>query len=124
MTMEPTDVSLSRKALPKNLAEFLDMMHGIGEAVPAPSPTAVRLATALAERLDALVPAPFRVHAEGGWVSRFNGGQWDGSAEVAGILDQDLSAERKDRWEPHDWPFVDRVVTISYNVLNSVQDMI
>ena len=55
---------------------------------PDPSPAAVRLAVALAERLDAVVSAPFRVRAEGGWVALYHGETLDGSAQVAETLDQ------------------------------------
>src|SRR5215831_12392784 len=103
--------------LPRNLAEALELSRRLGREVPAPSPRGIRLATALAERLDAVVPAPSRVRAEGGHVSHFIGDQWTGSSDVAGILDQDLSV-------PHEWPFVDRVVSISYNVLSHIQDLI
>lgn len=120
--MEPTDDSLPLSELPKNLS--LQLWRLMGEDVAAPSPSAVRLAAALAERLAAVIPAPFRVQAEGGWVSGYEDDRWDCSSDVAGVLDQDLSATREDGWEPEEWPFVDRVVSISYNVLSSVQDMI
>lgn len=112
--MELSHDRIRPERVPKNLAEFLELLRRSGQDVAAPSPTAVRLAAALAERFGAVVPAQFRVSAEGGWVSRFVGAQWDGSSDVAGVLDG----------EPEASPFVDRVVSAGYHVLSSVQDMI
>jgi hypothetical protein len=109
--MEPTTDSLPFEERPKNLAEALQLWRLMGEIDPAPSPAGVQLAAALAECLDAVVRAPFRLRAENGWVSRFDGAQWDSSSEVAGILDQDLSAGGKNEGEPEQWPFVERVVS-------------
>lgn len=122
--MESSNERVSPWRLPTSLAEFLELQRRRGADMPSPSRAAVRLATALAERLDAVVPSPFSVRAESGWVSRFEGAKWDGSSEVAGILDWDPSAAREAGWETEDWPFVDRVVTVCDNVLNAVQDMI
>jgi hypothetical protein len=57
---------------------------------PDPTPAALRLAVALAERLDAVVPRPFRVRADDGWVSRYHGDAWEGSSDVASVLDQPI----------------------------------
>jgi hypothetical protein len=48
-----------------------------------PSLAALRLATLLAQRLDAIVPRPFRVQAEAGMVSCYAGEEWDSSTDVA-----------------------------------------
>jgi len=106
---------------PKNVAEALASL-GIEKAVP--SPTAVRLAAALAECLDAVIPRPFRVQAEGGYISGYEGDRWDSSSDVAGVLDWNPSPARETGWHPADPPFVERVVSIADGVLNSVQDMI
>src|SRR6478672_8839757 len=113
--MEPSDIPESHIELPKNLAEALDLRRRLGLEVPIPSRPGIRLATALAERLDAVVPAPFRVRAEDGHVSQFIGNQWCASSDVAGILDQDSSDQGADELESEDWPFVDRVASICYN---------
>jgi hypothetical protein len=104
--------------MPKNIAEALTLFR---MAEDVPSPAAVWLATALAERLDAVVPAPFHVRAEGAWVSLFDGARWDGSSDVAGILDQDTSTS-EDAAESEEALFADRIASISYNVLSSVQN--
>src|SRR5689334_10980549 len=106
---------------PKNVTEAL-AWFGIQKAVP--SPAAVRLAAALAERLDAVIPPPFRVQAEDGYVSGYEGDRWDSSSDVAGVLDWDPAAAREAGWDPADAPFATRVVSIAENVLNSFQDMI
>jgi hypothetical protein len=62
-------------------------------AQSAPSPAAIRLALSLAERLDAVVPRPFRVVAEAGRVSLYDGEAWDSSSGVAGVLDQEIAPE-------------------------------
>lgn len=79
----------------------------------------MRLAMALADRLNAVAPDPFRVRAEGGWVSLYRGTEWDGSTGVAAILDADsgpkgLTEEGQD--------FAETVRNASYAVLSSVQD--
>ena len=122
--MESSDEGVGPTSVPMSLAEFLEIRRRGGEDIAIPSVAGVRLATALAERIGAVVPAPFRVHAEGGWVSRFEGARWDGSTDVAGILDGHPSAAYLPGWLPEGSPFVDRVVSISYSVLNDVQDMI
>jgi hypothetical protein len=104
--------------MPKNLAEALALFR-MGEGVP--SLAAVSLATALADRLEAVVPAPFHVRAEGAWVSLFDGARWDGSSDVAGVLDQETSTS-EDAAESVERLFADRVASISYSVLSSVQD--
>src|SRR5215217_2093944 len=67
-----------------------------------PSPAALRLATALAERLDVVVPRPFSVRAEGGLVSIYRGATLDHSCEVAVIFDQEVDTENPYYEE---WPF-------------------
>ena len=69
-------------------------------------------------------PAPFRIHAEGGWVISMNAGQLDTVSDVAGVLDWDPSTAREDGWETEESPFVDRVISIAGHILSSVQDMI
>src|SRR5258707_5581040 len=107
--MELSREGIPPKRLPKTLAEALALFR-MGEDVP--SPTAVRLATALAERLDAVVPAPFHMRAEGAWVSLFDGARWDGSSDVAGILDQGPSTS-KDAAKSEERLFADRTGSIS-----------
>ena len=122
--MEPIDDSSPLKERPKNLAEALQFWRLMGGDNRAPSPTAVRLAAVLAERLDAIVPAPFRVRAEGGWVSGSIGDRLDFVADVAFFLDRDPSAARDAGSESEESSFVDRVLSITDHVLGSVQDMI
>jgi hypothetical protein len=105
---------------PKNWLESLRLLR---VANGTPSPTAARLAAALSERLDAVVPAPFRVRAEGGCVSLFEGDQWQCSSDVAVVLDQALSAS-EDVAAGGDKPLTDRIVSISWMVLSYVQDAI
>jgi hypothetical protein len=94
-----------------------------GQPAPDASPAARRLAVALAERLNAILPAPWRARAEGGWVSFYEGERWDGSSDVAGILDQVLAPEDEET-EPEDWPFPDRVVSVALGILSAAQDAI
>lgn len=95
-----------------------------GQAPPA-SPQAKRLAAALAERLDSVVPAPFRVRAEGGWVAVYRGTEFDGASDVAGILDQVIDPTHP-YYEPgdEDWSVAERVTTAVGGVLSSVQDAV
>jgi hypothetical protein len=86
---------------------------------PDPSPPAIRLAAALAERLDAVVPRPFRVRAEGGWVSLYRGSAWDGSSDVAGVLDQEADPEAP---AGERGSFAWFAAMVAENVLSSVQD--
>jgi hypothetical protein len=90
-----------------------------------PSRAAVRLAAALAERLAAVVPAPFRVGAEGGWVVLHRGDVWDGSSDVAGGLDQEVDPTHPYH-EPRDedWSLADRAAMVAEGVLSSVQDAV
>ena len=89
-------------------------------AGPAPdaSAAAVRLAAALAARLNAVVPRPFRVRAEGGWVARYHGESWEGSSDVAGVLDQPIAPDETDE----QWKFPGLAAGIAWNALSSVQD--
>src|SRR4051812_2163407 len=122
--MEPADPSRPRQSPAPSLAEALRVFRLHGEADAVPSPAAVWLAATLATRLQAVVPPPFHVRAENGWVSYFNGPQWVGSTGVASILDQDLAGEPDEpgaRDEPRQ---ADQICSICWNVLNSVQDMI
>ena len=95
----------------------------LGQSDPEPSPRARRLAVALATRLDAVVPSPWRLRAEGGWVSRYEGAQWEGSSDVAGILDQVLLPEEGEA-SAEEWPFPERVVSVALGVLSATQDAI
>lgn len=100
--------------------------HQARPADPEPSPAAVRLAAALAERLDAVLPPPFRAHAEGGWVALYHDSAWNGSTGVAGVLDQELDAAEPG---PEDAdagprPLADLARTVAWNVLSSAQDAV
>jgi hypothetical protein len=109
--MERLPESTPPHRTPRDLAEAI---AAILEAQNAPSPAAVRLASALAERLDAVVPVPFHVRAEGGLVASLIGAHYDTISDVAGVLERDAE----------DSPFVERVLTVCHQVLNNVQDMI
>ena len=87
-----------------------------------PSPAAVRLAAALAERLDVVVPRPFHVRAEGGWIAVYRGEEWDGSTGVAAIVgDDDAGPEGiADKGAP----LAERVQAAAWAVLSSVQDAV
>ena len=97
---------------------------------PDPSPAALRLAATLAERLDAVVPRPFRVRAGLRGVSVYRGDVPEGGSDVAGVLDHqpgppdpdDEDAEEEAEREPE--PFAQRVAHVAWNVLNGVQDVI
>lgn len=109
---------------PKSLAESLSLFAVHGDD-SLPSPAAVKLAAMLAERLQAIMPSPFHVRAEGGWVSYFNDEQWDGSSEVAGILDQQQPGTNDDLDEQDERrPMEDQVASICWNVLSAAQDMV
>jgi hypothetical protein len=86
---------------------------------PEPSPAAVRLAAALAERLDAVVPRPLRVQAEGGWVSVYHGVTARSSTGVAPVLDQDAGPVEED---DERWSFEAVAAGVAWNALSSVQD--
>jgi hypothetical protein len=92
----------------------------LGRHEPSPSPAAVRLAAALAERLDTVVPRPLRVRAEGGWVTVFAGDTPYSGSGVAAVLDQpadlDDLDERRSSWEI--------VASVAWNVLSGVQDAV
>ena len=86
-----------------------------------PSLAAVRLASALAERLDAVVPRPIRVRAEGGWVSLYVGEQPYASIGVAAVLDQEIDSDEKDVERRS---FAERAATVVWNALSSAQDTV
>lgn len=86
-----------------------------------PSPAAVRLAAALAERLAPVVPAPFRVEAEGGWLTLYHGTALDGSTPVGWVLDQEIDPADPDAAE---WSFAHRARLVTDNALSSVQDAV
>ncbi|HEY0778994.1 MAG TPA: hypothetical protein VGD56_13570, partial [Gemmatirosa sp.] len=90
-----------------------------------PSPAAVRLAATLAARLDAVVPRPFRVRAEGGWVAVYRGDEWDGSSDVAGVLDHVVDPAHP-YYQPgdEDRPWAERAAGVAEGVLSSVQDAV
>lgn len=56
--------------------------------LPEPSPIEIRLAEALAERLDAVVPSGCRVRAYSGLVNLYRGSEYWGGNVVVGVLDQ------------------------------------
>lgn len=90
-----------------------------------PSRAAVRLAAALAERLAPVLPPPFRVHAEDGWVALYRGAERDGSSGVTAMLDHVADPEHPDH-KPgdDDWPLAARAETVARGVLSSVQDAV
>lgn len=55
--------------------------------LPEPSAIEIRLAEALAERLDAVVPSGFRVRAYQGLVCLYHGSEFHGCNGVVGVLD-------------------------------------
>jgi hypothetical protein len=122
--MEPTDSPFARHLPPKSLAEARRLFRRTADVDSSLSPMAIWLAATLAERLETILPPPFHVRAEGGWVSYFNGDDWDGSSDIAGVLDQDSSAANADSDQHDETPPVDRVASICWNVLSSAQDMI
>ncbi len=86
-----------------------------------PSVAALRLATLLAQRLDAVVPRPFRVRAEAGMVANYEGEEWDGSTDVAFVLDQEIDQDAvPGEWGSYAWA----AATAASSALNSVQDLI
>ena len=86
---------------------------------PKPSAAGMRFAAALAERLDAVVPHPFRVRAEEGLVSLYAGEARDSSSDVAGLLDQKVDAVAP-LGERHS--LASLAAMVAGNVLSSVQD--
>jgi len=83
------------------------------------SPAARRLATLVAQRLDAVVPRPFRVEAEGGVVSLHEGATWDTSIHVASLVDQDVD---RDAAPGERGSFAWNAASAAESVLNNVQD--
>ena len=49
--------------------------------------------TLLAQRLDPVVPRPFRVLADAGMVACYEGNEWDSSTDVAFVLDQEIDQD-------------------------------
>lgn len=92
-----------------------------GEQPYEPSLAAVRLAAALSERLAPVVPAPFRVEAEGGWLTLYHGAGIDGSTPVGWVLDQEIDPADPDAAE---WSFAHRARLVADNALSSVQDAV
>lgn len=99
--------------------ERSDFPSGFDAAPPDPSPAALGLAAALAERLDVVVPPPFRVRAEGAWVSLYEGDRWDGSSDVASVLDQEIDP---DAAEGAHGSFAWMAAMVAECVLSRVQD--
>ena len=85
----------------------------------APSRASIKLAAALAARLNAVVPDPFSVRAEGAWVSLYCGNAFDSSSSVAGVLDQEVDPEVAAS-ERHSFAWF--AASVSESVLSSVQD--
>jgi hypothetical protein len=88
------------------------------ERVP-PSLAALRLGTLLAQRLDAVVPRPFRVQADAGWVALYEGAAFDSSSDVSGVLDQEID---QDAAAGERGSFAWNVAGVAWNVLSHVQD--
>jgi hypothetical protein len=86
---------------------------------PAPSPASIQLAAALAARLNAVVPHPFRVRAEDDRVALYHGDAFDSSIGLAAVLDQEVdpraAAGERDS-------FAWFAAMVSESVLSSVQD--
>lgn len=78
--------------------------------LPKPSPIETRLAQALAERLDAVVPGGFRVRAFEGLVCLYQGQEFHGCNGVMGLLERD------------DEPLAESVARAAAAVLNGIQD--
>src|SRR5690349_8200183 len=88
------------------------------ERTPA-SPAARRLATLVAQRLDAVVPRPFRVEVNGGVVVLYAGATWDTSINVASLVDQDVDP---DAAQGERGSFAWNAASAAGSVLNNVQD--
>ncbi len=73
----------------------------------------------MAARLDAVVPDPFRVYAEGDEVSLYRGDAFDSSIGVAGVLDQEADPQAA-AGERHSFAWF--AATVAESVLSSVQD--
>lgn len=84
-----------------------------------PSLAALRLATLLAQRLDAVVPRPFRIQADAGMVSLYEGAAFDSSSDVTGVLDQELDP---DAAIGERGSFAWQAAGVAWNALSSVQD--
>jgi hypothetical protein len=119
--MEPTDLPQRHYSRPNGLSEFLRIFRPGRDGDRAASPAATLIAEALAERLEAVVPPPFHVRAEDGWVSRFNGDYWDGSSDVARAVDL---PEEDDNSDDRREAQINWIVSSCWGVLSSVQDMI
>jgi hypothetical protein len=74
---------------------------------------AARLAAALVARLAPVLPAPFRVCAEGESIASYEGTKWWGTTAVDAV-----------NWfaDDPDWRFAERVTSSTWTVLSSVQD--
>ena len=135
--MEPTDLPLRPREPSKNLSDALQRLGIRVENYPAPPSAAVWLAGVLAERLNTVAPPPFRLQADGAWLSYYNGAQYDGSTDLAGLLAQYFSGTFDWIHRPKAAPLFDggpgeqdgslpivRVVGFCRNVLSSLQDRV
>ena len=85
-----------------------------------PSLGAVRLASTLARSLDAVVPRPLTVEADGDRVTAGRGAL-KGAVILGPVLDQVVSPDDADAAE---WTFPRRVARVAWNVLSGVQDTV
>ncbi|HKV51664.1 MAG TPA: hypothetical protein VJO52_10730 [Gemmatimonadaceae bacterium] len=88
-------------------------------ALPNASTAEVNLAAAMAERLNAVVPAGFRVVAVEGFVSLYHEDEWEGSNGLHGLVDRRVnpSAAACAR-ESFAW----LLARGAWNILSGVQD--
>lgn len=86
---------------------------------PTPSRASIHLAAALAERVNAVVPTPFRVRADNGRVALYCGDAFDSSIGVSGVLDQEVDPQAAPS-ERHSFAWF--AAMVSESVLSSVQD--
>jgi hypothetical protein len=87
--------------------------------LPEPSPAAIRLTQALAERLDAVAPRPFRVRADGGYLMLYYGTTWDSSCGISSVLDQEIDPSAA---EGTRGSFAWSAASVAWNALSCVQD--
>lgn len=86
-----------------------------------PSLASRRLAEFLTERLDAVVPRPFRVEADAGDVSLYQGAARDTTIHLASVLDQEPDPEGA---AGERGSFAGNAAAVAWSVLSLVQDAV
>jgi hypothetical protein len=83
------------------------------------SPAALQFAARLAQRLDSVVPRPFQVLEQAGWILLYKGATFDTAIDVAGWIDEELGTLAG---EDERTTLAERARSVATGVLDSFQD--